>query len=428
MSVLAFLVVCGTAEAKWQQKDFIITMWSPPPATEENMAILARDHYNLTAVGRLETGKNLIGELDIAKKYGLKAQVFVPFFEPLMKPSSLDDPAKKAKLDALVDSVKNHPAFDGYHLIDEPSAVVFPDWARLAKYLKDRDPDHLGYVNLNPTYANRDQLGVNPTGNPGILGYPDNFAGIGANDLTVEAYNEHLRQYIELMKPELLSYDHYHFLKNAVDGQQYFLNLALIRNAALKTGIPFINIVQACTIEPTWRLVNADEMRWLAFTTVVYGGRGISWFLYWGVTSQSTGGLYVDGKRMPLADFAAEINKDIAALGPELMKLESTAVYQTKPLPIGSQAFPDNSPVMISQGDFILGLFKGKDTPNAFMVVNRDYTKKGTAELTLNFGKGELLEFSPTNGKWEKLQALEAGTEISVPLNPGDGKLFKIIK
>lgn len=120
--------------------------------------------------------------------------------------------------------------------------------------------------------------------------------------------------------------------------------------------------------------------------------------------------------------------KEIAALGPELMKLESTAVYQTKPLPIGSQAFPDNSPGMISQGDFIMGIFKGKDTPNAFMVVNRDYTKKATAELTLNCGKGELLEFSRTNGKWEKLQIVEAGTKISVPLNPGDGKLFKIIK
>ncbi|MCX6983361.1 MAG: hypothetical protein NT118_01230 [Lentisphaerae bacterium] len=270
----------------------------------------------------------------------------------------------------------------------------------------------MAYINLLPTYATRDQLGVNQTERTkGPLGYPDNFAGIGANDLTVEAYNEHLRQYIELMKPELLSYDHYHFLKNAVDGQQYFLNLALIRNASLKTGIPFINIVQACTIEPAWRLVNADEMRWLAFTTVVYGGRGISWFLYWGPVSY--GGMYVDGKRMPLADFAAEINKDIAALGPELMKLESTDVYQTKPLPIGSQAFPDSSPVMISQGDFIMGLFKEKDTPNAFMVVNRDYTKKGTAELTLNFGKGELLEFSRTNSKWEKLQAVEAGTKIS---------------
>jgi len=129
---------------------------------------------------------------------------------------------------------------------------------------------------------------------------------------------------------------------------------------------------------------------------------------------------------MPLADFGAEINKEIAAFGPELLKLGSADVYQTAPLPIGSQAFPDNSPVMISEGKFVLGLFKEKDKPNAFMVVNRDYKNKAAAELTLNFGKGKLWVFSRTKNKWEKLQAVQAGTKIIVPLNPGDGQLYKI--
>jgi hypothetical protein len=428
ISVFALLVVCGgIAQAKWQQKEFIVTMWCPPPATEENMAILARDHYTLTGVGtegdRMNSGANLVAQLDIAQKHGIKALVF----NPLLHFSSLDDPTKKAELDALIDLVKNHPAMDGYHITDEPSATTFPNWKRIVNYLKERDPDHLAYINLFPTYANQQQLGVNLVEVPtGPLGYPDNFAGIGANNKTVEFYNEHLRQYIEQIKPEIISYDHYHFLNNGVDGQQYFLNLALIRNAALKTNVPFLNIVQACTIEKSWRLVNAEEMRWLTFTTMAYGGRGLSWFLYWGPVSY--GGMYQEGKRMPLADFGAEINKDIAVIGPELLKLESTDVYQTAPLPLGAVAFPENSPAQITEGDFILGLFKEKDKVNAFMVVNRDYKNKATAEVTLNFGNGKLWVFSRTKSKWGKLQAVKNGTTINVPLNPGDGQLYKVTK
>lgn len=422
------MVACSAiAAAKWEQTEFIITMWCPPPATEENMEILARDHYTLTGVGtegdQINANSNLVEQLDIAKKHGLKALVY----NPLLRPTSLDDPEKKAKLDALVDSVKNHAALAGYHITDEPSATTFAEWAKLVKYLKERDPAHLGYINLFPTYANQQQLGVNLTTKPtGPLGYPDNFAGIGANNQTVEFYNEHLRQYIELLQPEIISYDHYHFLKNEVDGKQYFLNLALIRNAALKTGMPFLNIVQACTIEPSWRLVNAEEMRWLAFTTMAYGGRGISWFLYWGPVGY--GGMYQDGKRMQLADFGAEINKEIAAFGPELLKLESTDVYQTAPLPIGSVAFPEDSPAKITNGSFILGLFKEKDKPNAFMVVNRDYKNKATAEVTLNFGEGDIWVFSRSKKDWEKLHAVQAGTKVNVSLNPGAGELYKVTR
>ncbi len=129
---------------------------------------------------------------------------------------------------------------------------------------------------------------------------------------------------------------------------------------------------------------------------------------------------------MPLADFGAAINQDITALGPELLKLESTDVYQTAPLPVGTVAFPKTSPVQMTEGDFILGLFKEKETPNAFMVVNRDYKNEATAKLTLNFGNGQLWIFSKTESKWGKLQAVKNGTVISVPLKAGDGQLYKV--
>ena len=189
-------------QANWRQKDFIITMWCPPPVTEENMAALEKDNYTLTGVtadGDIESAKrNVLQQLDIARKHRLKAFLF----SGLLSPKTLDDPVKKAELDGLIDAVRKHPALEGYHLIDEPGATAFPDWGRLVSYLKQRDPAHLAYINLFPTYANQEQLGVATPDKPNaLLPYPGNLAGVGPNDQTVVLYNEHLAQFIEKSSP-----------------------------------------------------------------------------------------------------------------------------------------------------------------------------------------------------------------------------------
>ena len=98
---------------------------------------------------------------------------------------------------------------------------------------REKDPAHLAYVNLFPTYANNEQLGT-----PGD---------------TVTAYREHLRRYVEQVRPALISYDHYQFsVKEERD--QYFLNLGMIRDIAQSAGVPFLNIVQACTWAPSMRV------------------------------------------------------------------------------------------------------------------------------------------------------------------------------
>jgi hypothetical protein len=45
-------------------------------------------------------------------------------------------------------------------LTDEPGAGAFPALGKLVAYLRQRDPAHLAYVNLFPSYANEVQLGV----------------------------------------------------------------------------------------------------------------------------------------------------------------------------------------------------------------------------------------------------------------------------
>ncbi|MBN1127109.1 MAG: hypothetical protein JXA82_19055 [Sedimentisphaerales bacterium] len=399
----------------WKPDKFIITFWCPPPATDGALSRVAAEHYNLTWVP--------VEGLDVATRHGLRAMLT----NSLLQPSTLDNVAKRAQLDALIDRVKVHPALEAYYICDEPGAAAFPGLGRLVAYLKERDPKHLAYINLFPTYANEQQLGVTAAAAElGRVGYPTNLAGVEPDNKVVLAYQEHLQQYLEIVKPDLISYDHYHFFRNG-DGPQYFLNLALIRMAAIESGKPFLNIIQASTLEKVWRLPTANEIRWLVFTTMAYGGRGISYFTYWG--PESYGGLYQDGESSPLAADVAAINAEIEKFGPTLMTLDSMGVYHTKPLPLGTEPVPTEAPVQIlSNGEFVLGLFGQKERISAFMIVNRSYISNVEATLKVTLPIDSLQELDRTSGKWGNSLTLGENHTITITLQPGNGRLFRASK
>ncbi|MBE0536918.1 MAG: hypothetical protein IH624_14735 [Phycisphaerae bacterium] len=399
-------------EACWKQDRFLITFWCPPPATDEALARVAAEHYNLTWVG--EEG------LDAAQRHGLRAMLT----SGLLDPAALDDAGRRAQLDALIERVKGHAALEAYYIVDEPGAQAFAGLGRLVAYLRERDPKRLAYINLFPTYANEQQLGV--TAAAAVRGReacPTHLAGVGPDNAVVLAYREHLLQFVDIVKPDLISYDHYHFFREG-DGPQYFLNMALIREAAMMSGKPWLNIIQASTLEKVWRLPNAAEMRWLVFTTMASGGRGISYFTYWG--PEAYGGLYQDGKAAPLAAVVAGINAEIENFGPALVKLDSLGVYHTEPLPLGTEGVPADAPVQIvSEGEFVLGLFGRDERVSAFMVVNRSYSKTAEAVLKLKLGDGTLEELDRASGKWIKASAAGPDENVKVVLPPGDGRLFR---
>lgn len=419
---LLLVCVCGIAgvespatAAGWAQKQFLITFWCPPPATDENLARVAAEGFNLTWAP--EEG------LDVAARHGLR----VMLTSDLLSPATLDDDAKRAQLNALIDRVKHHPAMEAYYLTDEPGAGAFASLGKLVAHLRARDPAHLAYINLFPTYANEQQLGVSAdAADRARVSYPTNFSGVGVDDKTVLRYREHLQRFVETVQPDLISYDHYHFLKES-DGKQYFLNLALIRQAAFEARKPFLNIIQADTIEKSWRLPNANEMRWLAFTTMAYGARGLSYFTYWGPPAYN--GLYVDGKAMPLLQDVAALNHEIVKFGPPLMELNSLGVYQTAPLPYGAEALPAKCPVRITgAGGFVLGLFGKTAHPSAFMLVNRDYQHASEATATVSIPGRKLEELDRQTGKWVRRQTLRGKRLVQIQLPPGDGRLFRVVK
>ena len=379
--------------SSWNQNTFLITFWSPPPPTKEALSAAVEEGFNLTWTH--ESG------LDTVHKQGMKAMLQ----DYLLTPSTLDNQVQREKLGALINRVKNHPSLEAYYIADEPSAPDFPGLGRLVAYLRERDPNHFAYINLYPVYATNKQLGTSGT--------PE------------KAYQEYLRRFIDEVKPSLISYDHYHFFKTG-DGDQYFLNLELIRQAALEHGLPFLNVIQASTIEKTWRLVTPSELRWLVYSTLAYGGRGISYFLYWG--PRAYGGLYQGVVRTPLVDTVTIINKELSAQSPVLMDMDNLGTYHTEPLPTGTKPLPKSSPVQfVGPGDFVVGLFGKNNNITTFMVANRDYKTQAIAQIALKPEVRSIEEFDRTAKQWKAYQAVNSDHTISVTLSPGDGRLFRFV-
>ncbi len=402
--------------SSWKQKEIIVTIWNVSEPNSTVYPNIAKENYNLVLVNNPPEG------LDVAAKNGMKAMLG----SKLLDPASLHDPIKRKELDNLIDKFKRYPALDAYFITDEPGTAKFNGLAELVAYLHKRDPGKLAYINLFPTYASEEQLGVSvdrvsKTKNA----YPKNLHGIGSDNKTVLVYLEHLRQFVTTVKPDIISYDHYHLFKDR-ETPHYFLNLALISQVSKERKLPFMNIIQAGKYEKNWRLPTAKEVRFQVYTTLAYGGRGISYFTYWG--SDADESLYRNGKQSPLAKDVAVINGEIRKLSPALMSLDSQSVYHTKTLPVGTEAIPKNSPVkVISDGEFVVGMFGKNKKISAFMIVNRNYKERQIAEIKIDISGRKLQELNRKTGKWIGVSNLTTNRRIKLTIEPGDGRLFRVI-
>lgn len=376
---------------QWNIGTPIVTYWAGPPMTETVAKQMAEGGFNLVWCGE--------NQLDTVQRHGLRALLQ----SGLLTPASLDAPTQREKLDMFIDRARKHPAMYAYFLTDEPSAAAFPSWGKLVAYLRERDPLHLAYLNLFPTYASNEQLG-----NKGDV---------------VTAYREHLRQFVEIVKPGLVSYDHYQFVVGH-DNKEYFLNLSLIQQAAQNAGLPFLNIVQACTWTPSMREPTTNELRYLIHTSAAYGAQGISYYVY--CHPGHTGGIALpDGTPTALFHELKTANREFVAMARELQPLRQLGAYHTamkepgcKPLPAESTFRLDSSKSTAQPRGFLLTCFGRQAEATHACVVNLDYTTNAIASV---MGPKQLHLFDASSGKWSAVG--HSSTEVR--LRPGECRLLR---
>lgn len=259
--------------------------------------------------------------LDLCREKGLKACVHDRRIHHALQKYENGEADWDAPLKSMTEDYKHHPALACYYVIDEPSAGMFPMLGDIVAKLKEYDPEHPGYINLLPNYATLEQLG-SPT------------------------YYDHVRDYIETVRPSFVSYDHYHFLhfthdtlpqgyeieetederENAIrrsamisiDRPGFFENLEIVRTLCKQYEIPFMVIVLLIEHGP-YRNVTEAELRFEAFQTLAYGASMLSYFTYWTVIEPGSwwnwrnGCVSCEGEKLQHYYDVSKINRELHA-------------------------------------------------------------------------------------------------------------------
>lgn len=415
------LSTMAVAQTRWQPREFPIGYWyGPPPEANTLEAWKTVADAGFTFGGMSSYGREgNLQMLDYCQQAGIQAMLM----DGRTRLGTLASDDWPAILRQVVADYGQHPALFGYYIQDEPNYRSFQDLARISQELERLDPRHLPYINLFPTYASTEQLG-NPT------------------------YDDHLETFLSIVKPVVLSYDHYALLNNDSERADWFENLALIRAAALRHGKPPWVIIRSLP-HLGYRDLTADEMRWQVYTSLAYGMQGIMYFTYWTHSDWEKAGqiAIVDAQGKPgrLYPIVKELNGEIRTLGRVLLGLESTGVYHTRqPAASGAPAWPaappyradDWSPpgtmvlgtdaeVSVSgQQPVVVGTFRDAQGTAYALIANQSFRTAAEITMTVRPHVTGVRVMDPKTGAM-RVQGLGDRT-LALRLEPGDGRLLRL--
>jgi hypothetical protein len=335
--------------------------WVSPPAdstTPENYAELAGAGLNVTVLAWQDPGfvaPNLV-RLDCSQPVGVKN---------LLLDNRLDvvhefDPNTWDTLDAITSVYRDHPAFLGYYLGDEPSANQFPRIAEWFRLLRSRDPLHPGWNNLF-----------------GRSVFPSR-----------EAFLTYLRDYVTEVEPAVLSTDHYDHLEHS-DRGQFIENVATTAQVAREAGIPFWGILLVTQHGP-YRAVDDGLLAWQVAQWLSYGARGIGYFTYWTPAPDyepehgwKDGMIRWDGTRSPHYERVRALNQLVKPVGEALADLTWLGTEHAGGVPVGGTEFAADALIAAVEGRATLGQFASSAGRPHLFIANRDSSAARTIALGL---------------------------------------------
>jgi hypothetical protein len=375
----ALVFLLAPAARAGEISEFAIYLWGAPQVADLEARAQAVAAAGFTVVDWPPE------ELDVLRNYDLKAMVHHP------------DEQTAARL-------SGHPALWGYHLGDEPyPEEKFPPIATQIKNIKKADPHHPAFVNVLST-----------TG-------------------------EFLRTYMEVVRPEMLSFDYYQWWWGS---DRYFEKLEQFRAAALGAGVPLLSCVEASANpanesgDHSYLPDNARKLRQSLYTTLAYGARGISWYSSNIVFEAGSTELTRTGK-----DVAA-LNAELRTIGPVLVQLRSLDVFHTPPLASGTRAAPKEHWVHLigeeGRPGLVLGMFEDDEGTDYILVANRDYRQSQSVVVRLQskwlgiapWHKPKVYsyavdKFDKESGQWTVLSS-SSFVGFTFVIGPGNGELFRI--
>ncbi|TSA34745.1 MAG: hypothetical protein D4R64_11280 [Porphyromonadaceae bacterium] len=332
--------------------------------------------------------------LDIASKVGIKMIVSCPELK--------SDPEKTVR------RFMNHPAVAGYHLIDEPSMVIFPELGNWGRRIQSVDNKHFCYVNLFPNFADSAVLGT-------------------------KNYREYVSECARQIPLQFLSFDYYPVLKDRLS-KTWYENLEQFSDEAKKAGKPFWAFALTTNYDDGHLTPQTlASMRLQVYSDLAYGAQGIQYFTYWSATSvtspssedQRGAPISAAGKRSVVYDRVKLMSEEIknlsgVFLGSKVVWVRHTGKGMIPGGTVRLTTLPDAIKVLDTGGAPALVSLLEKGETSFLVVVNKDFL----SSINLTVYGDESVKKVLKDGTIVPASAYES----SIELDPGDAAIYMFPK
>lgn len=316
--------------------------------------------------------------------------------------------------DYLISKYKNHPAFKGHLVCDEPNMVYYDALKARKEFYEQELPGKEFYVNLFPCYATDEQLGTS-------------------------SYEEYVSSYIDKVNPEVLSFDHYSLsndggLPHCKPDSLY--NREVVAYLCSQKNIPYMNfsLVSSSQYEKRPMFSEAD-ISWQVMTDLAYGTSGVQYFcVYPVIEGNFRNALFdEDGEPTVFYNYAKNINEAALFMDEAYLSYKWVGTITNKGTEyseeIGIPTFEyckhsinsyDVLRKVTSNYNTLVGCFESKvDNYRGYMVTNfEDPADERVDEVTLKFSNtNKALIYHKAS---KEVVTLNNGV-LNLNIEPGDG-------
>ena len=237
--IILILVLFTSSCASSQEEFPIVAFHGVQSDKVQDFANFKDAGFNIS-LNVYHTTEEAIRNLNAAQKAGVKLFIH--------SDSLVKEPKK------FLDRIKDHAAFYGTYISDEPSAIQFPMLQRRIDEIGKIDKKGKFYINLFPSYASNKQLGTN-------------------------SYLDYLQKFSLEVNSGFISFDYYPVKNNEVD-VAWYKNLEDIRNISRTIKKPFWGFANSTIFGPFGQPTLAG-LKLQQFGNLLYGAKGLQYFTYW---------------------------------------------------------------------------------------------------------------------------------------------------
>lgn len=377
-------------------EEFVILPWGWTPGDLSTLQDIYECGFNLSGFVQPE-------DLENVSKAKLKAIVYDRSIEANAHRLSLSDKEIQSRAEKIAKETAGNPDVYAYYLRDEPGADEFPGLKKWKDAWARAVPSALSYINLFPNYA-------------------------GPAQMDAKDYEAYLEKFISIVDPEYISYDHYNLMQDGSMRYGYFANLGSVRRVSLENNIPFWNIVLSNAhhnyIDPSPASLSLQ-----LYTTLAYGGKGISYFTYFSPDIGNYRLAPIDqfGNKTPVWDMLRNVNLQMHAIGKAYIKLKSVHVFHHPKIAECKSGLEDSWFLSSLEGkrggeaDLVVGEFVDDAENPHIIVVNKSLEESKMIDLSFK-AEGRIYQINNYSGEAEPWRGENNW------LGPGQGRIFFVEK